>query len=187
MNNCIVLVGPTASGKTTLARELERRGYGRIITYTTRPMRQGEIDGVHYHFITIDEFKKKIGENFFAEWTSYDASFGYCMYGSAKEDYNSENKTCIILNPEGVMTITEDAFIVYLDIRESILKERAIKRGDSIEEIDRRIEEDKKYFYAMLKIKKMDLTINAPNDVEYLADWIIDLLGDIESHNKHAL
>ena len=49
----IVLVGKTASGKTTVANELcKHHGYKRIVTYTTRPMRKNEVQDVDYHFIS---------------------------------------------------------------------------------------------------------------------------------------
>lgn len=45
-----VICGKTASGKDTIVRELVKRGYERIVSYTTRPPRSGEKDGVDYHF-----------------------------------------------------------------------------------------------------------------------------------------
>lgn len=52
-----VLIGPSGSGKTTLADMAQREGLaGRIVTCTTRPPRPGEVDGVHYRFLTPDAF-----------------------------------------------------------------------------------------------------------------------------------
>ena len=57
----IILLGKSASGKDTIVRKLvEQREYKRIITWTTRPMRPGEKEGVTYHYTSEDEFKKKI-------------------------------------------------------------------------------------------------------------------------------
>ena len=56
----ICLVGKSCSGKDTIARELVKLGYERILTYTTRPQRPSELDGVDYHFITENEFKDMI-------------------------------------------------------------------------------------------------------------------------------
>ena len=185
MKKCIILVGQTCSGKTTLIKEIENRGFKRVVTYTTRPKRPGEIDGVHYHFIHLDEFTEKVKQGFFAEYTSYNASFGFCMYGSAKEDYNSIENTVIILNPEGVMSVNEDsAYIVYLDIRESVLKDRAIKRGDSVIEISRRLASDKQLFNKMVESIPLDLTIQTELVVDYMADWIIDSFHDMNEQYR---
>ena len=50
----ICLIGKTASGKDTIAKELVNKyGYKRIVTYTTRPIRDGEKEGVNYYYISI--------------------------------------------------------------------------------------------------------------------------------------
>ncbi|MDV5212124.1 guanylate kinase, partial [Acinetobacter baumannii] len=49
----VLLSGTTCSGKTTIADALtEKYGFNRIVTTTSRPKREGEVDGLHYHFIT---------------------------------------------------------------------------------------------------------------------------------------
>jgi guanylate kinase len=181
MGKCVVIVGGMASGKTTLAKELERQGFKRIITYTTRPKRGGERDRIDYNFISEEEFNKKIDEGFFAESVAYNACFGHCLYGSAKKDYNTKDDTVIVLNPRGVINLTEPAFIVYLDLRESLLRERAITRGDSLSEINRRIEDDRLYFAEMKSIRTPNLTFKVSNQVEYMAEHIIDLLKSYSS------
>lgn len=60
----LVILGESASGKTTLLNNFIKANpkYHKIVTYTTRPMREGEVDGVDYHFIskaTFDEFIKR--------------------------------------------------------------------------------------------------------------------------------
>ena len=47
----IVLIGESASGKSSIERCLvEDYGYNKIVSYTTRPPRAGEVDGIDYHF-----------------------------------------------------------------------------------------------------------------------------------------
>ena len=67
----IVLVGRMASGKTTLKNEIlkESPKIKPIITYTTRPMRDGEEDGVDYHFISNDTFNAMKRRKEFLETT----------------------------------------------------------------------------------------------------------------------
>ena len=56
----IILVGPSASGKTAIAKHLIRYGYQKFVTTTTRKKRFGENDGVEYFFFIRVEFKKYI-------------------------------------------------------------------------------------------------------------------------------
>ncbi|MGC5616894.1 guanylate kinase [Georgenia sp. Z1491] len=65
-----VLSGPTAVGKGTVVTEL-RRLYPDLwysVSATTRPIRPGEVDGVHYHFLTSDEFDEAVDSGEMLEW-----------------------------------------------------------------------------------------------------------------------
>ena len=66
----LVLSGPSGAGKSSLLNEIIDdigESYFSIST-TTRPIRKGEQEGVHYHFVTIEEFKKDIEDNNFLEY-----------------------------------------------------------------------------------------------------------------------
>lgn len=146
----IILAGKIASGKTTLAKELERRhGFHRVRTYTTRPPRDGEQDGVDYHFITTEEFEKKIQEGFFAEFVQVDASFGQVYYGSPRPEY-ADPDALIVLDPNGVRRVKDlGAFTVFLDVPEKELRRRLEKRGDDPEEIESRLKREETTFADM--------------------------------------
>jgi guanylate kinase len=66
----IVLSSPSGAGKTTISRMLLEAdpGITMSISATTRPMRPGEVEGVHYHFVDDDGFKDLIAAGEFAEW-----------------------------------------------------------------------------------------------------------------------
>ncbi|NBQ17743.1 guanylate kinase [bacterium] len=81
-----IVSAPSGAGKTTLIEELLKRwgkkyNLERAITYTTRNAREGEINGVDYNFISIEEFQRKIEEGFFIEWSTWYDHF----YGSSIE------------------------------------------------------------------------------------------------------
>jgi len=61
----IILVGKAASGKDHLRKRFESRGFKYAVSYTTRPPREGEIDGKDYIFISEDESKVLIESGFF--------------------------------------------------------------------------------------------------------------------------
>ncbi|MFC1734368.1 guanylate kinase [candidate division KSB1 bacterium] len=85
LNKLIILSGPSGTGKSTLARhllniipELEFS-----ISACSRSKRNNEIDGKHYYFITVEQFREKINNNEFIEWEEvYDGQY----YGTLKTE-----------------------------------------------------------------------------------------------------
>ena len=79
----IVLSSPSGAGKSTISRKLmaDDPTIGMSISATTRPMRPGEVDGVHYHFVDQAEFERMVQADEFAEW----AYVFEHRYGSPKE------------------------------------------------------------------------------------------------------
>lgn len=65
-----MVAGPAGSGKSTLCDRLveEVPGFSRVVTTTTRAPRVGEINGVHYHFLSPGQFDRKIAAGEFLEW-----------------------------------------------------------------------------------------------------------------------
>lgn len=156
MGKCVVLVGGTCSGKTLLAKTLEQIGFKRMITYTTRKPRKGEVRGKDYHFISEESFNKKKDKGFFAETTIYhnsDLTETY-YYGSAKKDYNPEEKTVVILNPQGALNTPIEAHIVWLKLDRDILANRAKERGWSRNKFEARFNEDTLYFEELKNVKR---------------------------------
>lgn len=65
----LVLSGPSGAGKSSLINKIKNDigEYYFSISTTTRPMREGETDGVEYHFVSMEEFKKDMENDFFLE------------------------------------------------------------------------------------------------------------------------
>ena len=104
----LVIVGGAGSGKTTVLKALERKGYRRIVTYTTRPPRENEVDGIDYNFVTYERFCQLEQKNYFAETSEYEASFGKCKYGSARYSYENGDGM-IALDNNGVKSLRRDS------------------------------------------------------------------------------
>ena len=66
----LILSAPSGTGKTTLARRLVAAHPGALfsISYTTRPPRGGEKDGVDYHFVSRERFQQMVAAGAFVEW-----------------------------------------------------------------------------------------------------------------------
>jgi guanylate kinase len=77
-----VLSSPSGAGKSTIARRLlaSEPGLQMSVSATTRPMRPGEVDGVDYHFVTVERFKDMVAAGEFLEWAHV---FGH-RYGTPK-------------------------------------------------------------------------------------------------------
>lgn len=74
------ITGPSCSGKTTLEAELMKTGmFGRVISHTTRPMRDGEVNGVNYYFVTKEQFMKDMQDGKLIEHVWFNGH----MYGAA--------------------------------------------------------------------------------------------------------
>ena len=77
-----IVSAPSGAGKTTVVNELIRRvgpkyTLERLVTYTSKTPRIGEVDGKDYYFVTESEFKKRAGKGFFLEYsTAYGAYYG---------------------------------------------------------------------------------------------------------------
>lgn len=146
----IILIGPSASGKTEIAKKLiSTFGYKKFVTTTTRDKRVGEIDGVDYYFISVDEFKENLANNKFIETTIYNNNY----YGSFKSEM-ADNKV-LIVEPNGLKAFQSlnDHHIIsfFIDSSEDDRYERMLKRGDEINDIKRRLHNDHKLFYENIK------------------------------------
>jgi guanylate kinase len=77
-----ILSSPSGAGKTTISRMLLDRdpAINLSVSATTRPMRPGEVDGVHYHFVDQAEFDRMVEADEFYEWATV---FGH-SYGTPK-------------------------------------------------------------------------------------------------------
>lgn len=76
----LVLSSPSGGGKSTIARKLVqgRDDVAFSVSATTRPMRPGEKDGKDYHFLSDEEFDRRLESGGFLEWATYDG----CRYGT---------------------------------------------------------------------------------------------------------
>ncbi|MDQ2879411.1 MAG: guanylate kinase [Pseudomonadota bacterium] len=79
-----VLSSPSGAGKSTIARKLlaSEPELTMSVSYTTRPIRPGEVDGKDYHFVTLDKFRDMVANHEFLEWAHV---FDH-RYGTPKAD-----------------------------------------------------------------------------------------------------
>ncbi len=150
----ILISGPAGSGKTTLCERLvaEQPGIERVVTATTRPMRPGEVDGVHYHFLTPDQFDAALARGEFLEWACVHGKNRYGTLRRAVLDRLAVGKSLIAaIDVQGVRNVCAVAehdpalrrvlttvFVAPATIEE--LRARLAGRGDDPADVDRRMQ-----------------------------------------------
>ncbi|MBQ6034682.1 MAG: guanylate kinase [Ruminococcus sp.] len=136
----IVFSAPSGCGKGTMLEEiLKDKSFAISVSATTRAPREGEKDGVNYHFLTREDFEQRIADGKFIEHAEYCQN----LYGtlSSEVDGRLEQGLNVILEiePQGAMKIREkrpDAvfiFVVPPSINE--LRRRLKKRGTETDEV----------------------------------------------------
>lgn len=149
----IIFSGPSGAGKSTICRILFER-MPRLhfsVSCTTRAPRPGERDGVDYHFLTVEEFRKRIDEGAFLEWAEVHGNY----YGTPVKEVQEaiRNGEDIILDIDvqghekilGVITdypelVSSCASIFLVPPSRTILEQRLRGRGtDSLEAIEKRL------------------------------------------------
>ena len=192
----IVFSGPSGTGKSTLIKRLfadHPTLFGFSVSHTTRKPREGEDDGTHYHFTTVENFEKLIAEDAFEEY----AKFGGNYYGSSKKAVSdvAEGKgksidgsaaegprICIFdIEMEGVKQLKKSTinpricFIQPPDLE--TLEKRLRGRGDTAEEsIIKRLQQAKNEIdYCRTEGKDDKVIVNDDLDRTYkeLDEWVM--------------
>lgn len=146
----LILIGASGSGKDYYRKKIvEELGINYCPKFTTRPMREGEVEGVEYNFISDLEFDNLILDHKVLFYQRFMVNNCYWIYGYTIENYI--NSDLVILTPNELECITnlenskylENTCIVYLNISEAVRRSRIMKRSDSNDDVDRRIESDR--------------------------------------------
>jgi guanylate kinase len=141
----LVLAGPAGSGKTTLCERAVRElpGFSRVVTTTTRPPRPGEVNGVHYHFLSPAQFDERVAAGAFLEWAWVHQQNRYGTLAAGRS-------LIINVDVQGVGNFRRAAAAdpllrrhlatVFINVPLAELRQRMIDRGqDSAAEIERRL------------------------------------------------
>jgi len=173
----IILVGCSAAGKSTIERLLVQQGYKNIVSYTSRPIRENEVNHKDYHFVTRQEFEQLKEARFFGESTCYNGWF----YGISKDDIKGDG--IAVVEPFGFRQLRAIAeknnfpmISFFIDVPERVRLKRMIDRGDNLMEMFRRIFSDQGVFQGIGD--EATHTIDNDRPIEDTVEEIIFLLDN---------
>jgi guanylate kinase len=150
-----IVSAPAGTGKTTLVQRLVQEFPTIIasISYTTRPPREGEIQGVHYHFITNPEFEAKIAASDFLEYVQLYGTY----YGTSRQWIQEQQKlgkhVVLVIDTQGALQLKGKISAISIFIRPPALEDlrmRLIRRQtEAPEVIEKRVEWAQKELQAV--------------------------------------
>ncbi len=153
MGNIYCIMGKSASGKDTIYKrllDLQPVSLRSIVTYTTRPIRSEEQDGVEYKFVTFDALKKMRKQGVVIEERCYHTVHGDWYYFTADDGQIKDDETYLLVQtPEGYKAL-RDYFgrsrvrPLYIEVEDGLRLARAVER-ERLEAIPRYAELCRRY------------------------------------------
>lgn len=181
MYTIVALIGEAGTGKDTLMQKVlaARPGdFNEIISCTTRPPREGEVDGVNYFFIDQEEFAYKVLNYEMLEATSFNDWF----YGTSYDTLRSDVLNIGVFNPDGIRAIEGrsdiDLRVFRITCSDKIRLLRQLNREENpnVDEIVRRYKTDKEDF-CDLEFTYYEIENNSEKDLELGTCAILSQLG----------
>jgi guanylate kinase len=140
----LVITGQSGAGKGTLIERLLERfpQLELAVSATTRERRPGEIDGVHYYFISAEEFDRRLGDGEFLEYHVFPWGQRSGTLSSEIERIAADGRVCVLeLETEGALAVADrvpEAVTIFItapiDELERRLRERATESAGEIHE-----------------------------------------------------
>eukprot|EP01084_Bolivina_argentea_P188073 323847_1 len=183
-----VVVGPSGVGKGTLLKVLKnkyRNTFAVAVSHTTRKPRQGEIDGVHYNFVSKNQFENDIREN---KFIAYVTIYGN-IYGTSRksvQDVIKNKKICLLevsyIGAKLIKESTIDANYLFITVKgeHEICRKRIEGRGtENKQQIEKRVQIAKNEFEFFKNngdffdawISNDDLNKSSKQIIELFSKW----------------
>ena len=179
----IALLGASGSGKSEIERILSNKyGYKKIVSYTTRKPRNGEVYGKDYYFVSEEQFLTSLSNDVFAEYDEYSQDR---LYGTAKEDYFGNEDKVVVLTPHGLRQLKKNMpdsniFSVLVEANLGTRMKRYIDRCgvdkfnfDDKNEIAARVERDYGMFLGVNKETDLVISNDEGTDLNKVVEEIM--------------
>jgi guanylate kinase len=150
----VVLSGPSGVGKGTVRKALfELEGHDLVysISMTTRPPREGEVDGEDYYFVTKEEFERRIRDDQFLEYAEFVGNYYGTPKDKVEEQLDNGKEVVLEIEVQGALQVrerTKDAVFVFIapPTKEALFR-RLLRRGtEDNETIQKRMDKAEREF-----------------------------------------
>ena len=128
-NKLIILVGRSGSGKSAIESKLTKHGFEKIISHTSREIRDDDLVGESYHFVNKEFFENEINSGNFLEHAIYNGNYYGIHKASIKEGINY----VVTVNPSGFKSLTKlfpNNISFYIKVNEKTMLLRALNREE---------------------------------------------------------
>lgn len=156
MYKIVTLTGKAGAGKDRMMQEVLKVlkeespefAINEIVSCTTRPMREGEVNGKNYYFLTHEEFAERLADGTMVEATIFN---DWC-YGSCLEHMNEDGINIGVYNPEGIGILQSIpdimVYSIFVDAPDKVRLLRQLNREENpdVKEIIRRFGADEADF-----------------------------------------
>jgi guanylate kinase len=179
----IVISGPSGVGKDTVVKRMRERGlpFHFVVTATSRPRRENEIDGVDYIFVSRDEFDRMIEQNELLEHAEVYGQQKGIPKAQVREALKSGKDVVMRIDVQGARTIrelAEDALLVFLitQSEEELVRRLEKRQTETPEAMKLRLDT------ALLEMRSADelfdyYVVNADSQLDAAVDTIVDIIS----------
>lgn len=181
-----VISAPSGAGKTTIIHEIfkEIPELKFSVSATTRNLRNGEVNGKDYYYISHDEFEKRKLNNEFAEWENVHGE----LYGTLKKEIedgiNHPSNIILDIDVKGALSIKKlypGAVTIFVDApKEEIIKRLRGRQTESEEQIKKRIE---RMEWELGEKNKFDFIVMNKTNPDGIKIAVKEIIEIIKNHN----
>jgi guanylate kinase len=150
MSKLITITGPSGVGKTTVCNEILKSAlFQRVVTTTTRKPREGEIDGIDYHFLTKEEFEEAVKEKKFLEHAEVYGNYYGTPKSSVTKIFSRRENALLVVDIQGFKSIKSlnlkyhESYFIMPPSAKELKKRLENRKTDSKEDIEKRLKKAK--------------------------------------------